>query len=226
MVVTRNLPNPVLEYRHRYTSISRWSRSEFERISVLRGKELALPGAFVLPAVLAADFQRRGDSRYDFVPISRLPLTENLDRRVPRRVLPVQHPAPFAFKAIRHPDRFAERSRQMRYRCIDADNQIQLLYQCGGIQKIVAFVHPLKNIPTRFSELVHRFTFLKAHKTHAANPEQWRKLLQSNIPQCFFGIAVFACPDQFQRSGSLRAVDSSVIRVTRSYVQDSTNLRG
>src|SRR6266851_8022741 len=49
---------------------------------------------------LEVHHQSRGDSRDDLVPTPRPLLSENSHRRIPRRVLALEHPEPFGFEAI------------------------------------------------------------------------------------------------------------------------------
>src|SRR5207244_8849320 len=73
----------------------------------------------------------------DLRPITTSSLAEQPHRRIPGRILPIKQPAPVDGLWQQDPNRLAHRTCHVRYRRIDADHQIQLANDRGGIAKVI-----------------------------------------------------------------------------------------
>lgn len=89
--------------------------------------------------------QHPGDVPDHARPIAWGSLLEQPRRGIPRTVRSIAYPAPALIVTVQNPHRLARCARQMRDRCIDANDQIQSVDQICGICEIVQLIRPVEH---------------------------------------------------------------------------------
>src|SRR4029079_1364341 len=122
--------------------------------------------------------ERARHALQDTAPIAAPVLAKDPHGRIPRTVRALQHPAPFALKAIQEPNRTAERPGKMHDSGIDGDDEIELLDERSRVEQATALIHPIVYRESG-AGLAERFTaLLQADECDAFDLEQRRKLFQ------------------------------------------------
>ena len=79
----------------------------------------------------------RTDPRERCGPVAGSRLPVELHRRVPRRVVPPEQPAPVGIRRQQRPGALAEGPAQMRHACVDADDNVEQLNHRRGVGEVV-----------------------------------------------------------------------------------------
>src|SRR3954447_19300941 len=90
-------------------------------------------------AIMEPIFECIGGLTYRCGPVSRLGLAELQQRWIPRGVEALAQPAPARVVAVKQPDRFAQRAREVSDCSVDTDHEIQIGDEGSGICKIAPF---------------------------------------------------------------------------------------
>jgi hypothetical protein len=117
--------------------------------------------------------QVRGNPPNDTVPVTGGWLTIEPDGGIPGAVVAVAKPAPARIEPIQDPHGFPQCPRQVCHRRVDADDEIQVLYEGRRVRKVLEFgrvidearTEPVGCRQTRQLRF-RRLTFLQAVKVH------------------------------------------------------------
>ena len=74
-------------------------------------------------------------------------------RRIPRTVVPISGPAEVGIEAVQNPNRFAKCAGQMRNRRIDADDEIEAVYESGRIGEVAEIAVPAGKVRFEIVEI-------------------------------------------------------------------------
>ena len=96
-------------------------------------------------------------------------MAKQAQRRIPGTVVPILEPAEASVETGQQPNRFAERTGQMRDCRIDADYEIKALDESRRVGKITYILGEVVKLHAarRASRLGRRRTFLQRDKLHA-----------------------------------------------------------
>ncbi len=116
--------------------------------------------------------QRRLYPLHHIAPLPPATLAEQPHSRIPRAVFTAFEPAPIRDFWQHEPNRFTQCARQMGYRCVDAQNQIELTDRGGRVTYIVQFGAQIDQVEAgwrRLGLLLTR-TFLEAIESRPGKP--------------------------------------------------------
>nr|WP_231913048.1 hypothetical protein [Sterolibacterium denitrificans] len=149
---------------------------------------LAAAWRFSRPMPNGNMFQRPGQPGKHPPPIIDCTLPHQSRRGIPRAVRSPRQPAPAGIKTQQHPHRLAHRTRKMRDRRIDGNDQIKVVDQCGRIGKIGKLLRQIDDsgaFPARVLQITQlpgaRRILLQTVERHAGQSSKRFQLSQRHI---------------------------------------------
>ncbi len=118
--------------------------------------------------------ERRPDGRHGALPVADCGLTEEPGRRIPRRALAGDSPAPIRRERQQHEDRLAERAGEVRDARIDGDDAIERIDERCRLCEIALYIERYR--PLRRGNRVELRRALALLQRVPIDPRQRKKL--------------------------------------------------